>query len=116
MKKIITLFIAVLFSMQLVSGQKAGASFSLSPQALHDFYIQKSKTKTITGFILLFAGIAMANEQIKINASRPQSEANRYNKNKKLWLYNFGKATTLASIPFFISSRRKKENARLTLK
>src|SRR5450755_272586 len=117
MKKIVTLLIPILFSMQLVSAQKTNASFTLSPQSLRNFYMQKSKTKTMDGLVLLIAGVAMANEEIKINASQSPSshpysggiKTNGYN--KKLWLLFFGRATTLASFPFFISAGRKKEQA-----
>ena len=110
MKKIVTLLIPILFSMHFVSAQKSNPS-SLSPQALHDFYIQKSKTKTMTAFALLVAGVVMANEGNKINAGRPLSQNSSLlegkgsnTTNKKLWLLKLGKETTLASIPYFISS------------
>jgi hypothetical protein len=117
MKKIITLLIPILFSIQLVSAQKTYTPFSLSPQALRNFYMQKSKTKTMAGLVLLIAGIAMANEEIKINASQSPSShpysggIKTIGYNKKSWLLFFGKAITLSSIPFFISACRKKEQA-----
>jgi hypothetical protein len=116
MKKIVTLLIPILFSMHFVSAQKSNPT-SLSPQALRNFYLQKSKTKIMAGLALLIAGIAMANEEIKINASQspssqPFTGATKITGyNKKLWLLYFGKATTFASVPFFISARRKKEQA-----
>ena len=128
MKKIITLYIPVLLSMQLISAQSIQlisaqkTNNNLSPQALHDFYLQKSKTKTISGVVLLVMGIAMANEQIKLNVSRPSlphpfSGGNDPNiTNKKLWLLKFGKAMTLASIPYFISAFKYKDRAKLILK
>src|ERR1019366_10641192 len=105
MKKIVTLLIPILFSMHFVSAQKSNPS-SRSPQALRNFYLQKSKTKTMAGLVLLIAGIAMANEEIKINASQPPSSqpftgaTKITGYNKKLWLLFFGRATTLASFPF----------------
>jgi len=116
MKKIATLFILILCSIQLVSGQKTNAS-SFSPPALRSFYWQKSKTKRMLGLALLLAGTVMANEEIKINGSQLQpvrrnmggTKINGYN--KKLWLARLGKATISASIPFFISSGDYRERA-----
>lgn len=115
MKKIVTLLILILLSALLVSAQKINVS-SLSPTALRGFYLQKSKTKKMVGFALLFAGIVMANEEIKINGSELQSlhpntgrKINGYN--KKLWLAKVGKATISSSIPFLISSGNYRERA-----
>jgi hypothetical protein len=120
MKKIVTSLMTLLCSMQLASAQKINASSS--PEALHDFYVQKYKTKTMVGLALLVGGVVMANEEHKINVSQPihsspaGSNPNGYIKNKKLWLFYYGRVMTLASIPFFISSGANKERARLALK
>ncbi len=118
MKKIITLLVLILFAMQLALAQKTKAI--LSQQALQNFYMQKSTTKTVAGFVLLLAGVAMANEQRNINVNQiPSAQAfsgstqsNGYGINKKLWLLNYGRAMALSSIPLFISGSKYKERAK----
>ncbi len=118
MKKITTLLVLILFTIQLALAQKTKAI--LSQQALQNFYMQKSTTKTVAGFVLLLAGVAMANEQRNINVNQiPSAQAfsgstqsNGYGINKKLWLLNYGRAMALSSIPLFISGSKYKERAK----
>ena len=120
MKKIITLFIAVLFSMQLVSAQKIDTSIYHSPQDLHNFYWQKHKTNQIVGWSCLGGGLALATigaitltEHLQINIG-PGPGAPKNTRGE--FPFFFGTATALASIPFFISSSRNKRRAKLALK
>lgn len=120
MKKILTLLVLILFAMQLALAQKTTVSNSVSSKTLHNFYMQRSKTKTIIGIALLIAGVSLANEQHKINEGQIQSlhslsggtQSNGYDINKKSWLLNWRKAMIFASIPFFISAGRYKEQAK----
>ena len=70
MKEIIIFLIPILFSLLLLSAQKANVSSSVFPQWLRDFYLQRNKTRTTGGMALLIAGIVVANEQIKTNAGQ----------------------------------------------
>ena len=119
MKKIITLFIAVLFSMQLVSAQKIDTSIYHSPQDLHNFYWQKHKTNRIIGQSCLGAGIIMITvgtvtiaNHIQIFGPGPGGHKNTQGQ----FLFFLGTATALASIPFFISSGKNKRKAMLAIK
>lgn len=112
MKKILILICFSLLTIQLVKGQKNNTSMSTSPQALHDMYMQKRKTNNTVGWIMLGSGIGMTTGGIAINLS-----GGIFNNNSKgLWLFYLGRATTLASIPFFISAGSNKRKAKLALK
>ena len=112
MKKIITLFIATLFSMQLVSAQKTDTSTLRSPQALHDSYMHKYKTNHIIAWSCLGGGTAMLISGIAIKIHNGFLS----NNSQGQWLTYLGLATTVASIPFFISAGTNKLKARLSLK
>jgi hypothetical protein len=112
MKKIITLFIVALFSMQLVSAQKTDTSIYHSPQDLHNFYWQKHKTNHIIGWCCLGGGTAMLISGIAIKVRNGLLS----NNSQGQWLTYLGFGSTLASIPFFISSGKNKRKARLALK
>jgi hypothetical protein len=120
MKKIITLFIATLFSMQLVSAQKTDTSSLRSPHGLHDVYMQKHKTNNTVAWVCLGAGIGLTTAAIITSANNfkiyfgPPPPG--YNKNKGLFLFVFGIATSLTSIAFFSASGKNKRKARLALK
>lgn|SRR5665811_903690 len=112
MKKILILFCFSLLTIQLIKGQKIDTSRSTSPQALHDMYTQKRKTNNTVGWIMLGSGIGMA-----IGGSAIILSGGLFNYNiNGLWLYDLGGATTLVSIPFFISAGSNKRKAKLALK
>lgn len=112
MKKIIILFCISLFTMQLVKGQKSDNSINMSSQELHDFYMKKHKTYNIIGGIMLVSGIGMTIGGLATNAS----SWGESNKNNGLGLFYFGAATTLLSIPVFITAGSSKRKAKLALK
>jgi hypothetical protein len=112
MKKMSILFCISLFTMQLVIGQKIDNSISMSSQELHDFYMKKHKTYNIIGGIMLVSGIGMTIGGLATNAS----SWGESNKNNGLGLFYFGAATTLLSIPVFITAGRSKRKAKLALK
>lgn len=118
----------LLFAIQLVKGQKIDTSIRKSPQVLHDMYMQKRKINNTVGWVMFGSGIGMMIGSMAINLSggilgsggfslneRSRSNSNS-NPSKGLWLAYVGGATTLASIPFFISAGRNKTKARLALK
>ena len=98
--------------MQLVKGQKRDESVSMSSQELHDFYMKKHKTNNIIGFVMLASGIGMTIGGLATNVS----SWGESNKNNGLGLAYFGAATTLLSIPVFISAGNNKRKANLALK
>jgi hypothetical protein len=132
MKKVLISFLILLFALQLVKGQNNDTSQSKSPQMLHDMYMQKRKANNTVGCVLLGSGAAMIVGSFVINLSggvlgggsislnprgntTTSSNSNR-NTSKGVWLGYVGGATTLASIPFFISARANKTKATLALK
>jgi hypothetical protein len=112
MKQIVTLLILILFSMQLVSAQKTDTSSLRSPQASYDFYMRKHKTNHIIGWSCLGGGTAMLIGGIAIKVNNGFLS----NNSQGQWLTYLGLATTVASIPFFISAGTNKLKARLSLK
>jgi hypothetical protein len=113
MKKILILFCLSLLTIQLVKSQKSDKSISTSPIGLHDLYMKKHKTNNTVGWIMLGSGIGMTLGGFATNVSTGWGEGN---KNNGLWLSYLGGATTLASIPFFISAGSNKRKAKLALK
>jgi hypothetical protein len=84
----------------------------MTSQELHDLYMNKHKTNNIIGGIMLVSGIGMTLGGLVTNASSWGEE----NKNNGLGFVYFGAATTLLSIPFFISAGNNKRKAKLALK
>ena len=113
MKKILFLFCLSLLVIQLVKSQKIDKSISTSPKELHDQYMKNRKTNNTIGWIMLGSGIGMTLGGFATNVSTGWGEGN---KNNGLWLSYLGGATTLASIPFFISAGSNKRKAKLALK
>lgn len=113
MKKYLILFCLSLLTMQLVKSQKIDKSISMSPKELHDLYMKKRNTNNTVGGIILVSGIGMTLGGFATNVSTGWGEGN---KNNGLWLFYLGGATTLASIPFFISAGNNKRKAKLSLK
>lgn len=82
-----------------------------SPAISKDQYLQKSKNQKNIAWILLGAGIGMTIGGIVINLDQPVYGGSSKDNAKGLWLSYLGGATTLASIPFFISARKNKKRA-----
>lgn len=71
-------------------------------------YLKKSKTQKTTAWVLVGGGIAMMAGAVLINLS----DGLYTNSSKGIGLFYTGTATTLLSIPFFISSGKNKRKAR----
>ena len=82
-----------------------------SPELSKDYYLQKSKNQKITAWVLLGAGVGMTVGGLLINLDQPYYGGSSTDNAKGLWLSYVGIASTLASIPFFISSHKNKKRA-----
>jgi hypothetical protein len=87
-----------------------------TPQELYDFHISKKKVNKTAAWITLGGGVAMIIGGIGINLSGGIIDNDTTNNNKGLWLSYLGGATTLVSIPLFISGGKHKKNAKIQLK
>lgn len=85
-----------------------------TPQELYDFHISKKKANNLAGWITLGGGVAMIVGGLGINMSGGILGSEDDN-NKGLWLSYLGGATTLASIPLFISAGKHKKKAKIQL-
>lgn len=86
-----------------------------SPQELYDFHISKKKANKTAGWITFGGGIAMIIGGFGINTSGGILDGDTTNNSKGLWLSYLGGATTLASIPLFISAGKHKKKANIQL-
>lgn len=86
-----------------------------SPQELYDFHISKRKANNTAGWITFGGGIAMIVGGFGINTGGGIIDNDSTNNNKGLWLSYLGGATTLASIPLFISAGKHKKKANIQL-
>lgn len=92
-------------------GQVSMEEKNQSPQELYDFHIKKKKKNKTNAWVALGGGVAMITGGIVINLSENIFD----NSNKGLGLVYFGVATTLASIPLFISASKHKNKAKIHL-
>lgn len=108
---------AFLLSTQFVSAQKIDTSNNKSPRVMYDFYMQKHKTNTITGWTLLGSGVVMFTIGGKLFADNGFGIFSSNNKSDVgAGIMLAGVVTGLASIPFLISARNNKMKADLSLK
>ncbi|WP_320814145.1 hypothetical protein [Flavobacterium sp.] len=87
-----------------------------TPQELYDFHISKKKSNNTSAWITLGGGVAMIIGGIGINLSGGIIDNDTTNNNKGLWLSYLGGATTLVSIPLFVSAGKHKKKAKIQLK
>ena len=113
MKRIFLLLSLGLLLMPLVNGQKPDESISKSPEELHDLFMKKRKVNNIVGWTMVGAGISMILGGFATNVSTGWGEGNQDN---GLWLSYLGGATTIVSIPLFISAAGNKRKAKFALK
>lgn len=113
MKKCILILMFLFFVLKTFSQAEISHEFT------RDDYVKKSNNQKITAWILLGAGLGMAVTGMSISVNQFSNqllnvfggEPTDFNKNKGLWLFYLGSATTLTSIPFFISAHRNKKRA-----
>ena len=112
-KLIILFFCFGLFNSAI--GQVLVNKENKTTQELYDFHISKKKTNKTAGWITLGGGVAMIVGGIGINLSGGIVDNDSTNNSKGLWLSYVGGATTLLSIPLFISSSKHKKKANIQL-
>lgn len=96
-------------------GQVLTEDKNQSQQELYDFHLSKKKTNSIAAWITLGGGLAMVVGGISINMSGGIVDGDSTNNNKGLWLSYLGGATTLISIPLFISAGKHRKKAKIQL-
>jgi hypothetical protein len=88
-------------------------SFSQEPETQvqdKSYYLKKSKNQKKGAWVLVGLGVGMTVGGILINLDQPFFGPGS-NSKKGLWLSYVGVATTLGSIPLFISAHRNKKKA-----
>jgi len=118
--KTATTLLILIFYLGLVNstlGQVLGDVKNQTPQELYDFHISKKKANNTAAWITLGGGVAMIVGGLGINMDQPVfgSNASSEDNNKGLWLSYLGGATTLISIPLFISAGKHKKKAKIEL-
>jgi len=99
----------------MIQSQVIESTTDKSSQELFDFYTLKQKKNKTTAWVMLGTGIGMTIAGIGINMSGGILDGDSTNNDKGLWLSYLGAATTIASIPFFISAGKNKRKAKMYL-
>ena len=110
MKKVFLSALIIIFFAQVISAQAEDSLINKSPQALHDFYIQKRNTNRTWGWITLSSGVIMLASGTAIAYEHLFDEGNQ-----GAGLALAGIVSTLVSIPLFISAGKNKRKAKLAL-
>lgn len=114
--------IILVCSFQISEAQVIDSTTTKPPQELYDFHTLKQKRNKTTAWILAGGGLLMTMSGLVINSADEAAEAATLGLadidevHKGDWLIYVGGATTLASIPFFISAGKHKSKATVTLK
>lgn len=115
MKTIIIVLICCLGFLNNALAQAVTQEKNQSPQELYDFHISKKKANNLAAWITFGGGVAMIVGGFGINLSGGIIDNDSTNNDKGLWLSYLGGATTLASIPLFISAGKHKKKAKFQL-
>lgn len=117
------LYIIILVcSFQISEAQVIDSTTTKPPQELYDFHTLKQKRNKITAWVLVGSGLLMTMSGLVVNSADEAVGAATLGLvdveevHKGDWLIYAGGATTLASIPFFISAGKHKKKASLSLK
>lgn len=113
-----TKIIALIFCLGFLNnvlGQVITQDENQSPQELYDFHMSKKKANNTAAWITFGSGVAMIVGGLGINMSGGIVDNDATNNNKGLWLSYLGGATTLVSIPLFISAGKHKKKAKFQL-
>jgi len=121
MKNLYLLFL--LLSFQIPQAQVIDSEITKSQQELFDYYNIKQKNQKKTAWILLGSGVVMGIVGIAILENNSEeiitdiySGKGSSSGNGSTFLIITGGASTLASIPFFISAGNNKRKATISLK
>ena len=112
------LFCCCIVFMQISKAQKIDTTLKLklSSPALYQQLIEEHKKNKKTAWILCGSGIALMGAGTYIYLLHHLESDTRGSTNADELLFYSGAAATVASIPFFISARKKKTAASLALK
>ena len=114
--------IILVFSFQFTQAQLIDGTTTMTPEEQFNYHSLKQKRNKTAAWILFGSGILMTMSGIVINSADEYVEvftlglADIEEVHKGDWLIYVGGATTLASIPFFISAGKHKSKATVTLK
>jgi len=123
MKRLLSMFLILIMSSQLINGQVIEQVNNNSQQELYDFHMLKHKKNKIAAWVMVSSGIAMVTIGSIINSIEVVCDVPPYGEDWNCptnqqadWLYYVGGAVTVSSIPFFISAGNHKRKAKLYLK
>ena len=114
--------IILVFSFQFTQAQLIDGTTTMTPEEQFNYHSLKQKRNKTAAWILLGSGLLMTMSGIVINSADEYVEVFTLglkeveDVHKGDWLIYVGGATTLASIPFFISAGKHKSKATVTLK
>ena len=114
--------IILVFSFQFTQAQLIDGTTTMTPEEQFNYHSLKQKRNKTAAWILLGSGILMTMSGIVINSADEYVEVFTLglkeveDVHKGDWLIYLGGATTIASIPFFISAGKHKRKATLSLK
>ena len=114
--------VILIISFQFSSAQLIDRTTTMTPEEQFNYHSLKQKRNKTAAWILLGSGILMTMSGIVINSADEYVEVFTLglkeveDVHKGDWLIYVGGATTLASIPFFISAGKHKSKATVTLK
>ncbi|WP_242095133.1 hypothetical protein [Aestuariivivens sediminicola] len=114
--------IILVFSFQFTQAQLIDGTTTMTPEEQFNYHSLKQKRNKTAAWILFGSGILMTMSGIVINSADEYVEVFTLglkeveDVHKGDWLIYVGGATTLASIPFFISAGKHKSKATVTLK
>lgn len=114
--------IILVCSFQISEAQVIDSTTTKPPQELYDFHTLKQKRNKTTAWVLVGSGLLMTMSGLVVNSADEAAEAAALGLvdveevHKGDWLIYAGGATTLASIPFFISAGKHKRKASISLK
>ena len=116
------IFLVFIFTFQHTQAQVMETSTDVSPQKNYNFYSLKQKRQKTVAWICFGSGLAMTITGLVINSADEVVTATTLGlmevekEHGGDWLIYLGGATTLTSIPFFISAGKNKRKAALSLK
>lgn len=107
---------------QISEAQVIDSTTTKTPHELYDFHTLKQKRNKTTAWVLVGSGLLMTLSGLVVNSADEAVGAatlglvDAEEVHKGDWLIYVGGATTLASIPFFISAGKHKRKASISLK
>ena len=116
------IFLVFIFTFQQTQAQVLDTSTEVPPQKNYNFYSLKQKRQKTAAWICFGSGLAMTITGLVINSADELTRVLTLDlievekEHGGDWLIYLGGATTLTSIPFFISAGENKRKAALSFK